>query len=71
MSDELKQVQQDNEKFEIRRRRLEAADPAIIEALARDRLQMLKPGEVLFINGTPTPQGADEPAATTPAPSSR
>jgi cell division protein FtsB len=68
MSGELEQVQQVNEALEIRRRRLEAGDRAIIESLAREKLEMLKPGEVLFIDGTPPV--ADQPAgtATSPAP---
>lgn len=69
MSGELERVQQDNEALEIRRRRLEAGDPSIIESLAREKLEMLKPGEVLFIDGTPPV--ADRPARTSssPAPS--
>ena len=52
-SAELLRVQQQNAALEIRARRLDAADPAVIEDLARRKLQMLKPGEVLFIDGTP------------------
>jgi cell division protein FtsB len=52
-SAELSRVQQENAELQIRARRLEAADPAVIEDLARRKLEMLKPGEVLFIDGTP------------------
>lgn len=63
-SAELARVQQENAELAVRARRLEAADPAVIEDLARRKLEMLKPGEVLFIDGTPA-----VPARTTaPAP---
>lgn len=52
-SAELARVQQDNAELAVRAKRLEAADPAVIEDLARRKLEMLKPGEVLFIDGTP------------------
>ena len=52
-SAELARVQQENAELAVRARRLEAADPAVIEDLARRKLEMLKPGEVLFIDGTP------------------
>ena len=52
-SAELARVQQENAELQVRARRLEAADPAVIEDLARRKLEMLKPGEVLFIDGTP------------------
>jgi cell division protein FtsB len=65
-SAELARVQQENADLQIRSRRLTDADPAVIEDLARRKLEMLKPGEVLFIDGTravPTrttsPSGAD------------
>ena len=63
MSAELARTKQENEALESRRRRLAAGDRAIIEGLAREKLEMLKPGEVLFIDGTP-------PVAARPAPTS-
>jgi cell division protein FtsB len=51
-SADLARVQQENAELQIRARRLEAADPAVVEDLARRKLGMLKPGEVLFIDGT-------------------
>lgn len=60
-SDELARVQRENAELAIRAQRLEAGDPAVVEDLARRNLEMLKPGEVLFIDGTPA-----VPAATTP-----
>ncbi len=63
-SAELARVQQDNADLQIRARRLDAADPAVIEDLARRKLEMLKPGEVLFIDGTPAvPTSATAPAS--------
>jgi cell division protein FtsB len=63
-SAELARVQQENADLAVRARRLEAADPAVIEDLARRKLEMLKPGEVLFIDGTP----AVPTSATAPVP---
>jgi cell division protein FtsB len=63
-SAELARVQQENADLAVRARRLEAADPAVIEDLARRNLGMLKPGEVLFIDGTP----AVPTSATAPLP---
>jgi cell division protein FtsB len=65
MSDDLARTKQQNEALENRRRRLQEGDRAIIEALAREKLEMLKPGEVLFIDGTPPV--AAEPAAPGPS----
>lgn len=60
---DLARVQQENADLEVRARRLEAADPAVIEDLARRKLEMLKPGEVLFIDGTPAvPTSSPTPA---------
>lgn len=64
MSADLARTKQENEALEIRRRRLESGDRAIIEALAREKLEMLKPGEVLFIDGTPPV--AAQPAEAAP-----
>jgi cell division protein FtsB len=59
-SAELARIKQENADLQNRARRLDAADPAVIEDLARRNLEMLKPGEVLFIDGTPA-----VPASTT------
>jgi cell division protein FtsB len=62
-SAELARVQQENADLETRARRLAAGDPAVVEDLARRNLEMLKPGEVLFIDGTPAvPAAASSPA---------
>jgi cell division protein FtsB len=64
-SDELARIQQENADLTIRARRLAAGDPAVIEELARRNLEMLKPGEVLFIDGTPAvPASASSSAAS-------
>ncbi len=68
MSAELARVQQENADLQIRARRLDAGDPAVVEDLARRNLEMLKPGEVLFIDGTPA---VPAPASTPSAPSAR
>jgi len=52
-SAELERIDRENAELQVRARRLSAADPAVIEDLARRKLEMLKPGEVLFIDGTP------------------
>ena len=65
-AEELARVRQQNAELSLRARRLEAADPAVIEDLARRKLEMMKAGEVLFIDGTPA-GSAD--ASTAPAPS--
>ena len=51
-SSELARLQQQNAELAVRAKRLEAADPTVIEDLARRKLEMLKPGEVLFIAGS-------------------
>ena len=67
MSGDLARTKQENEALEIRRRRLESGDRAIIEGLAREKLEMLKPGEVLFIDGTPVvPTSTPIPAPAGP-----
>jgi cell division protein FtsB len=59
-------ARKDNAALAIRAERLKAGDPAVIEDLARGKLGMLKPGEVLFVDGTP-PAARPEPApASTP-----
>jgi cell division protein FtsB len=63
MTQDLDRVREENEALENRRRRLEARDPAIIEWLAREKLGMLKPGELIFIDGTPRPPGTHPAAA--------
>ena len=60
-AEELSRLHQQNAELSLRARRLEAADPAIIEDLARRKLEMMKAGEVLFIDGTPAAP-ADTPA---------
>jgi cell division protein FtsB len=52
-SQALARVKLENTELERRAKRLEAADPAVVEDLARRKLQMMKAGEVLFIDGTP------------------
>ena len=42
-------VRKHNAELAIRADRLKAGDPAVIEDLARDKLRMLKPGEVVFV----------------------
>jgi cell division protein FtsB len=65
----LARVQQENAELALRAKRLEAADPAVIEDLARRKLEMMKPGEVLFIDGTAavptsTPTSTSAPSAS-------
>ena len=63
ISDELARVQKENADLTVRARRLDAGDPAVVEDLARRNLEMLKPGEVLFIDGTPSaPTGTATPS---------
>ncbi len=63
---ELSRLNQQNAELALRAKRLEAADPAVIEDLARRKLEMMKPGEVLFIAGSaPAPTSASTP--TTPS----
>ena len=45
----LVQTQRENHALRDRARRLKEANPATIEELARRKLGMIKPGEVLFI----------------------
>ncbi|MEO5822748.1 MAG: septum formation initiator family protein [Vicinamibacteraceae bacterium] len=65
-TDELSRLQHENADLTVRARRLDIADPAVIEDLARRKLEMLKPGEVLFIDGTPAvPTAASAPSTIT------
>lgn len=52
-------VRKENAALAIRAERLKAKDPAVVEDLARGRLGMLKPGEVLFVEGTKAPSVPD------------
>lgn len=63
-AEELTRLRQQNDELSLRARRLEAADPAVIEDLARRKLEMMKAGEVLFIDGTPA---GPAPDASTPS----
>jgi cell division protein FtsB len=63
---ELARLHQQNAELGVRAKRLEAADPKVIEDLARGKLEMMKPGEVLIIDGTPAVP-ADTPRPATPA----
>ena len=65
---ELARLHQQNAELSLRAKRLEAADPAVVEDLARRKLEMMKPGEVLFIDGTPAaPADAPTPLDAVPA----
>ena len=66
MTGTLDRVRQENADLDVRVKRLDAADPAAIEDLARRKLEMLKPGEVLFIAAT-LPDAADARDASSPA----
>jgi cell division protein FtsB len=52
MTAERDRLQHENAVLAERARRLKAEDPALVEDLARGKLQMLKPGEVLFVEST-------------------
>ena len=65
-AEELSRLRQQNADLSLRAKRLEAADPAIIEDLARRKLEMMKAGEVLFIDGTPAAP-ADASTSSTPS----
>ena len=65
-AEELSRLRQQNAELSLRAKRLEAADPAIIEDLARRKLEMMKAGEVLFIDGTPAAP-ADASTRSTPS----
>jgi cell division protein FtsB len=56
---ERDRVRKHNAELAIRADRLKAGDPAVIEDLARGRLGMLKPGEVVFVEGSTRPSPAD------------
>ncbi len=62
----LEQTRDENRALRERARRLRERDPAAIEELARRRLGLVKPGEVLFIiteGNQPEPDVARKPAA--------
>jgi cell division protein FtsB len=59
---ELTRLRQQNAELSLRAKRLEAADPAVIEDLARRKLEMMKAGEVLII---PAPADSSTPPAPT------
>jgi cell division protein FtsB len=63
---ELAKLKAENARLEVRVKRLQDADPAIIEDLARGKLEMLKPGEVLFVDGTPGADASGSTRATAP-----
>jgi cell division protein FtsB len=65
-AEEVERLHQQNAELSLRAKRLEAADPAIIEDLARRKLEMMKAGEVLFIDGTPAAP-ADASTPSTPS----
>lgn len=65
-AEELAQLRQQNAELSLRARRLEAADPAVIEDLARRKLEMMRAGEVLFVDGTP-PAPADGSTPSAPS----
>lgn len=46
---ELEQRQRENQDLRVRARRLREENPATIEDLARRKLGMIKPGELLFV----------------------
>jgi cell division protein FtsB len=60
---ELERLRAENGELVERKQRLERNDPAVIEDLARRKLEMLKQGELLFIDGTPAAAG-ETPTAT-------
>ena len=67
-AEELERLHQQNAELSVRAKRLEAADPAVIEDLARRKLEMMKAGEVLFIDGTPAaPTDASTPSTPSTA----
>jgi len=56
-------VRKHNAELAIRADRLKASDPAVVEDLARGKLGMLKPGEVVFVEGTQPSTGDTGSAA--------
>jgi len=56
-------VRKHNAELAIRADRLKASDPAVVEDLARGKLGMLKPGEVVFVEST-QPSTVDASAAS-------
>lgn len=63
MTAERDRLQHHNAVLAERIRRLKAEDPALVEDLARGKLGMLKPGEVLFVESS-TAAPVDRPPAT-------
>jgi cell division protein FtsB len=49
IAQELEQRQRENQELRVRARRLREENPAAIEDLARRKLGMIKPGELLFV----------------------
>ena len=49
IAQELEQRQRENQDLRVRARRLREENPAAIEDLARRKLGMVKPGELLFV----------------------
>lgn len=69
ISQELEQRQHENQDLRVKARRLREENPAAIEDLARRKLGMVKPGELLFVVRdveSPTPAPA-RPQAAPPA----
>jgi cell division protein FtsB len=66
MTADRDRLQHENAALAERVRRLKAEDPALVEDLARGKLGMLKPGEVLFVEGTTG--SAVDPAPASAAP---
>lgn len=58
---ELTRRQRENQELRVRARRLREENPAAIEDLARRKLGMVKPGELLFVV-----RDADAPSTPTP-----
>ncbi len=63
LQDRLHRLRQENALLQLEAQRLRD-DPATIEALARDELGLVKPGEVLFIVKDVEPDASTEPGAT-------
>jgi cell division protein FtsB len=63
---ELARLQAENAALTLRVDRLERNDPAVIEDLARRKLEMLRQGELLFIEGTSGLPAEASASATAP-----
>ena len=66
MTADRDRLQHENAALVERVRRLKAEDPALVEDLARGKLGMLKPGEVLFVEGTTASPIDPSPASAAP-----